>query len=171
MSNKNKNKTRKNHTPHIQHHHLLLRLETVDCPLKDDMERMKNKINKIVKDIEMKPLSKVQTYYMETPKFNQGMTGLVVIQTSHLTFHFWKNPDSSILHNPHSKCLLQADIYTCSKLSGHQIATVLKELEDYKITHADINLLNRKKTLHMDLVETWDMADKEPWLDWIKRRF
>lgn len=160
----------KNHMP-IEHHHLLLRLETETCPQESDKEKLKKDITHLIHDISMNMLSVPHTYYMKYPRYNEGLTGVATIKTSHVALHFWRHPDPVILHNEKSKCLLQMDIYTCGKLTPQQIFHVLKFLEAYKVTHADITLLNRKWSLTIEKHEKWDIMDGSTWTQWIHQRF
>ena len=51
LTNKNTRKLKR-----IQHHHLLLRVETCTCPTKDEKDKARTMIKRIIKDIRMKPL-------------------------------------------------------------------------------------------------------------------
>lgn len=161
-----KTRKQKKH-PLLQHHHLLLRMEMKTCPSKeqkDDAERM---IERIVHDIHMKLLDKPHVYYVSVPRYNEGLTAIAPIETSHIAFHFWKTPDRAILHNSQSKCLLEFDIYTCSSLTIHQIQRVLHHLSCYKPTHVDITLLNRNWSLTVERHMRWDIEQGEPWTKWL----
>jgi len=171
LKNKNKNKANQNKKTNdlIQHHHLLIRAETQTCPKKEDKDKMKSFVEKLIKDIEMAPLSHPETFYVTEPRYNEGLTAIVPIQTSHIAFHFWANPSHTILHNVLSKCLLQFDIYTCGKLTKKQIKHILHELTAYQVSHIDVTLLNRKWSLTIDKHSKWDSSDSsESWNDWIQ---
>lgn len=137
-------KTRKLNRPSrkIQHHHLLLRLEIQKCPTKDDKESISQMIQQIIKDIQMKSLAAPHVYYVDYPKYNEGLTGIAAIETSHIAFHFWTKPDSKILHTKKSKCLLEFDIYTCGSLSQKNVGRVLHHLTHFGPTYADITILH-----------------------------
>ena len=115
----------------------------------------------------MKLLATPHVYYVSLPKYNEGLTAIAPIQTSHIAFHFWKNPDSNILHQSESRCLLEFDIYTCGNLSIRQIHTILHHLTVYKPTHVDINLLNRMVSLKMDRQMHWDNKQTLAWPKWL----
>jgi len=169
---KNKSKTHKRKIQEIQHHHLLLRIETKICPKESDKESMASMIHQLVKDISMKPLGKQEVFYVKEPKYNEGLTAIQVIETSHIAFHFWKNPDRNILKCKKSNCLLQMDVYTCSSLSNKQISIVLNELGRFEPTHADVTLLNRKWSLLVDKHDKWDSTvNKNSWASWVENRF
>ena len=109
-------KTRRINRPStkIQHHHMLLRLELQTCPGKSEKDKIKisKLIEQIIQDINMKSLAAPHVYYVEYPKYNEGLTGIAPIETSHIAFHFWSRPDQKILHTKKSNCLLEFDIYT-----------------------------------------------------------
>jgi S-adenosylmethionine/arginine decarboxylase-like enzyme len=165
-------KTRKNKKgkEEIQHHHLLLRVETVLCPEECDKEKMGTMIRQVVQDINMKPLGNQEVFYVSKPRYNEGLTAIQVIETSHIAFHFWKNPDRNILKGKGSKCLLQLDVYTCGTLNSKQIKTILTELSRFEPTHADITLLNRKWSLIVDKHDRYEEKNGS-WASWINNRF
>jgi len=156
--------------PDIQHHHLLLRVETATCPQECDKEKMGTMIREVVKDIDMKPLGSQEVFYVSKPKYNEGLTAIQVIETSHIAFHFWKNPNRNILKSKTSRCLLQLDVYTCGTLNSKQIKTILTELSRFEPTHADITLLNRKWSLIVDRHDRYDEKSGS-WASWINNRF
>ena len=156
----------------IQHHHLLLRVETASCPQESDKEKMGTMIRQVVQDINMKPLGKQEVFYVNKPRYNEGLTAIQVIETSHIAFHFWKNPDRNILKAKDSNCLLQLDVYTCGTLNSKQIKTILTELSRFEPTHADVTLLNRKWSLVVDRQDRYDEKVKHiSWASWINDRF
>lgn len=164
------NKTRKakpGSKPLIQHHHLLLRMEMKTCPSKEDKEQAEQLIHNIIRDIHMKLLDKPHVYYVTRPAYNEGLTAIAPIETSHIAFHFWKTPDSKILHNSQSKCLLEFDIYTCGSLSIKQIKRVLHHLSHYVPTHVDITLLNRNWGLSVERHMRWDIETQGSWAKWL----
>lgn len=127
-------------------------------------------IREVVKDINMKPLGNQEVFYLSKPKYNEGLTAIQVIETSHIAFHFWKNPDKEILKSNNSHCLLQLDVYTCGTLNSKQIKTILTELSRFEPTHADITLLNRKWSLIIDRHDRYDQK-MGSWALWINNRF
>jgi S-adenosylmethionine/arginine decarboxylase-like enzyme len=153
----------------IQHHHLLLRLELETCPKKEDKEKIENLIQHIIDDIQMKSLAPPRVYYVEYPKYNEGLTGIAPIETSHIAFHFWTRPDKRILHTSKSNCLLEFDIYTCGSLTQRNIAHVLHHLTQFKPTYADITVLNRNWGLTIERHMHWDMnSNARSWANWLE---
>ena len=153
---------------HIQHHHLLLRMETMNCPGKDDKRAAKELVERIVRDIHMKPLGEARVFYVSTPRYNEGLTALAPIQTSHIAFHFWRNPDRSIFQNANSRCLLEFDLYTCGSLSITQVARILHHLTLFRPTHVNATILNRNRTLTVEKQLIWDRElHSSSWAQWV----
>jgi len=169
MGNSKRNTTRKvkNEYDKIEHHHLLLRMETTICPGPDDKDKAEKLIQNIIHDIGMNLLDKPHVYYVKVPKYNEGLTAIAPIQTSHIAFHFWKNPDPKILKNNKSKCLLEFDVYTCGKMTIKNIKNIMHHLTIFNPTHADITLLNRKWSLTVDRHMRWDGTETLPWTKWL----
>jgi len=163
------NKTRKNQKNHmkIEHHHLLLRMETKKCPQESDKSKAKELIKRILRDIGMVLLAEPRVFYLNVPRYNAGLTALAPIQTSHIAFHFWNNPDRDILKNPESQCLLQFDLYTCGTLPLTRIQKILHHLTVYQPTHVNATVLNRNTSLSVESRSVWD-GRKSSWVDWIR---
>lgn len=134
---------------------------------------MESMIHEIVRDVDMKPLGDTKVFYVAEPKYNEGLTAIQVIQTSHIAFHFWRRPDKNILKCPRSNCLLQMDVYTCGKLMKNQIAIILQALARFDPTHADVTLLNRKWSLNVESHDKWDSTSNgsSSWAEWVRQRF
>lgn len=71
----------------------------------------------LVGRIGMKIVQGPYASYVDVPG-NRGVTGAVIIETSHIAFHIWDEEDPA---------LLQFDLYTCSTLD---VALVLRELQE-----------------------------------------
>ncbi len=148
---------------------MLLRLETQSCPKQEDIRATEHLIHTIIRDIGMKQLDTPRVYYVTEPKYNEGLTGIVPIQTSHIAFHFWNSPNRDILSCPESRCLLQFDLYTCGTLSRGQVAKVLTHLAQFKPTHAELTLLNRNTGLAIKKHVQWDSRRSPGWSTWLRR--
>lgn len=155
---------------HIEHHHLLLRLETAECPAQNDARELERLLAMILEDIGMKPLDSPRVYYVERPVYNEGLTGIVPIQTSHIAFHFWSNPEREILRTAAAgaNCLLQFDLYTCGSLSRAQICRVLEHLSRFKPTGAELTLLNRNRGLAIERHVSWT-KERGSWAAWLRK--
>jgi S-adenosylmethionine/arginine decarboxylase-like enzyme len=125
-------------------------------------------IDQIIRDIHMKSLAKPHVYYVESPQYNEGLTGIAPIETSHIAFHFWTRPDPKILHTKASHCLLEFDIYTCGSLSQRNVGRVLHHLTQYKPAYADITLLNRNMGLTIERHMHWNQENSPlSWAEWL----
>lgn len=166
-------KTRRQNAPSkkIQHHHMLLRMELQRCPGKNDKDKIAKLIQTIIDDIQMKSLAAPHVYYVEYPRYNEGLTGIAPIETSHIAFHFWTRPDRKILHCKKSKCLLEFDIYTCGSLTQHNVGRVLHHLTAFGPTYADITILNRNMGLTIERHMHWNSeqhaANWSKWLEYV----
>lgn len=165
-------KTKKQAKKHafIQHHHLLMRMELIRCPKKSDVANVKEMVRNIVKALHMKLLAPPKVYYLDKPENNSGMTCIAPIQTSHIAFHFWNTPDKGILQNPTSRCLLEFDVYTCGSMTPKQIAAVLRLLDRFDPTHAELDILNRRNGMKLDHHFQWDNRKNATWDEWLSSK-
>lgn len=154
---------------HIEHHHLLVRMEIRHCPKEHDVDVVKGKFETIIRDIHMKALAPPTIRYLKGPPENKGMTGIMPIETSHIAFHFWDTPERGILQNSKSSCLLQFDLYTCGSLSHAQIAKVLGHMSCYRPVAAEITLLNRQTGLAIEKHVRWSEQTHGAWAPWLRR--
>lgn len=139
----------------IEHHHLLIRMETRKCPLESDKDFVAGLVKKIIRDIGMKELDEPRIYYVTHPRYNEGLTAIVPIQTSHIAFHFWTRAPSNVMRSKEGRCLLEFDVYTCGKLSRNSVKKILTALEIYEPTEVDIDVLNRKYSLKIVAQHRW----------------
>lgn len=155
----------------VEHHHLLARIETNKCPEESEVHKMEIMLETLAKDVGMERLGDAQMFYVNSrEKDKVGMSGILPIQTSHISFHFWKYPNKNLLHNNDSNCLVQFDLYTCGKLSKSKIQTVLKVFEQFHPTHANITLINRRSGMNIDSLVEWDERySKSKWKDFVNR--
>jgi len=163
LTNKNTRKLKK-----IQHHHLLLRVESQKCPQSNEKHIARSMVSNIIKDIKMKPLDTPKIYYVKRPHYNEGLTAITPIQTSHIAFHFWNRPERSILHHKDSHCLLEFDLYTCGTLTPRHIQRVLHHLTQFHPTHVNVSLLNRNRALTLEKQDVWD-KEQSDWTSWVNK--
>ena len=153
--------TRKNRTnKDIQHHHLLLRMESKLHPTKYQLNEVRSIIKGIVSDLQMDILGGPYIYYQGKPFAHKGITGICSIQTSHISFHYWDTPSPATLNNHESKSLLQFDVYTCGALYLRQAMHIIKRLARYIPTEIDIDIINRKHRLEIDHHLHWNIQSK-----------
>ena len=113
----------------IEHKHLIIRAEVLNPP-KDEVW-VQNWLTMLVDKIGMKIAKGPITAYVDVPG-NEGITGLVAIETSHIAIHIWE------LLEP---ALVQLDVYTCSSLDKDMI---FAELEQWNPTKVEWKYLDRE---------------------------
>lgn len=116
----------------IKHEHLIVRVECdkiITCP-----EETKIWLKQLVSILGMKIVSGPHTAYVDIPG-NRGITGVVIIETSHVAIHCW---------DEQSPQLLQLDVYSCATVN---INDVLKHLAIFKPTKIEYKFLDREHGL------------------------
>jgi S-adenosylmethionine/arginine decarboxylase-like enzyme len=87
-----------------------------------DPEVIVHFLNRLVELVDMEIFMPAQAKYCNDAH-NSGVTGVVVITTSHASIHIWDN----VVGNPYPG-MLQMDLYSCKDYSAED---VLKYVEDY----------------------------------------
>jgi S-adenosylmethionine/arginine decarboxylase-like enzyme len=67
---------------------------------------------------------------------NRGITGIAVIETSHIAIHVWDEPVPA---------LVQFDVYSCAEFDPYKIAEKIKD--DWSVERIDYKFLNRETGL------------------------
>ena len=75
------------------------------------------------------------TAYVDVPG-NKGITGVVIIETSHIALHVWDEAEPA---------LVQLDVYTCGPFDKELI---FKELEHWDPVKVEWKYLDREHGLH-----------------------
>lgn len=88
----------------------------VENPIKDTDDAI-DWLRDLVHKIGMKIVQGPFASYVDVPG-NRGITGAVMIETSHIAFHIWDEEDPA---------LLQFDLYTCSTLDSELVIADLKQ--------------------------------------------
>jgi S-adenosylmethionine/arginine decarboxylase-like enzyme len=91
----------------------------VNNPIRDADDAV-SWLEQLVEKIGMKIVQGPYASYVEAPG-NRGVTGAVIIETSHIAFHIWDEEEPA---------LLQFDLYTCSTLDVELVIKELKEKMD-----------------------------------------
>jgi S-adenosylmethionine/arginine decarboxylase-like enzyme len=79
----------------------------------------------LVKKIGMKICQGPITSYVDVPG-NRGLTGVVIIETSHIALHVWDECEPN---------LMQLDVYTCGEFDPHQVLEELEQFNPVKVEH------------------------------------
>ena len=105
----------------LEHKHLIIRTE-VNNPPRDEVW-LQNWLTELVDKIGMKVCRGPVTAYVDMPG-NEGLTGVVVIETSHIAIHVWDAVEPA---------LVQLDVYTCGALNKDIIFAELEQWDPVKI--------------------------------------
>lgn len=114
----------------IYHKHLLVNAK-VNNPMKDEEEAIEF-LRTLVERIDMKIIKGPFAHYVDAPG-NEGLTAIVMIETSHIAFHIWDTPTPG---------MLQFDLYTCGSLDLDEVITTLTEY--FKLESMDYILMDRE---------------------------
>ncbi len=118
-----------------QHKHLIIRAE-VNRPPKSEKE-IKKWLRKIVNKIDMKIIKGPYASYV-TKEGNRGVTGVVMIETSHIAIHVWDET---------TPALIQCDVYSCAEFSSNEVLAEFLDMEVTKIDHVLLDRANEIKTI------------------------
>lgn len=113
----------------IKHKHLLIRAE-VSKPPKTE-EHIIFWIKTLIKKIDMKILAGPYASKV-TKKGNAGITGVAIIETSHIVMHTWDENNPS---------LIQLDVYSCKDFKE---TDVLDSLSEFKPIEVDYKYFDRE---------------------------
>ena len=102
----------------IYHKHLLVNAK-IHNSVKSEKEGIDFLIN-LVDSIDMKIIKGPFASYVNV-EGNRGLTGVVMIETSHIAFHIWDEVRPG---------LIQFDLYTCGQLELDKVLSKFKETFD-----------------------------------------
>ena len=115
------------------HKHLIIRAEANKVPTNEDVLTVW--LKDFIESINMKILMGPYVKYC-TMEGNRGITGIAVIETSHIAIHVWDEPVPA---------LMQIDIYSCAEFDPYKIAEKIKS--DFDVVKLDYKYLNRETGL------------------------
>ena len=119
--------------PVLIHKHLIIRAEANRVPT--DENKLTIWMKDFIASIDMKILMGPYVKYCEM-EGNRGITGIAVIETSHITIHVWDEPVPA---------LMQIDVYSCAEFDPYKIADKIKA--DFDVVKIDYKYLNRETGL------------------------
>jgi len=106
-----------------KHKHLIIRAE-VKHPITSEWE-LRKWLKNLVKTIDMKIVGGPYTSYI-TKEGNRGITGVVMIETSHISIHIWDET---------APALVQCDIYSCAEFQQGEVIMHLGIMKPKKIEY------------------------------------
>ena len=117
----------------IKHKHLIIRAETKKTP--EEPKWLHSWLVQLVDDIGMDICQGPITAYVNVPG-NKGLTGVVIIETSHIAVHIWDEVNPG---------LLQMDVYSCADFDPQQIFDKIEEA--FEPVKLEYKFLDREKSL------------------------
>ena len=117
----------------IKHKHLIIRAETKKTP--EEPKWLHSWLVQLVDDIGMDICQGPITAYVNIPG-NKGLTGVVIIETSHIAVHIWDEVNPG---------LLQMDVYSCADFDPQQIFDKIEEA--FEPVKLEYKFLDREKSL------------------------
>ncbi len=117
----------------LVHKHLIVRAEISDPPV--DENYLKGWLKDFISSIDMKVFMGPYVKYCDMPG-NRGITGVAIIETSHIAMHIWDEPKPA---------LMQFDVYSCGEFDPEKICKKIKE--DFKTSKIEYKFLNRETGL------------------------
>lgn len=115
------------------HKHLIVRAEVNNPP--KDVDKLTEWLKDFIASINMKIMLGPYVAYCSN-EGNRGITGVAVIETSHIAMHVWDEPVPA---------LMQLDVYSCAEFNPYLIADKLKK--DFDAVKLDYKFLNRETGL------------------------
>ncbi len=106
-----------------KHKHLIIRAE-VNRPITSEKE-IKKWLRNLVKKIDMNIIKGPYASYV-SKEGNRGITGIVMIETSHIAMHVWDET---------SPALVQCDVYSCAEFSSNEVLIEFVAMKPTKIEH------------------------------------
>jgi S-adenosylmethionine/arginine decarboxylase-like enzyme len=116
----------------IKHHHFIGRFEVTNPPLGSRRDYLVDWMTKLIEGQGMKILSGPHVAYVDKTR-NRGLTGVAIIETSHVAVHIWDET---------CPALVQLDFYTCGRLNKDAI---LKAMEPWGVVKNSFLVLDREQ--------------------------
>ena len=118
----------------IKHHHFIGRFEVAKPPLGSEKAYLEDWMANLIEGQGMNILSGPHVAYVDTLG-NRGLTGVAIIETSHVAVHIWDET---------SPALVQLDFYTCGTLDKDAI---LRAINPWGVVKNAFLVLDREKEL------------------------
>lgn len=107
----------------LVHKHLIVRAEVNTPPTEPGW--LEKWLAELVDRIGMKVLKGPYAEYVDVPG-NRGVTGVVIIETSHIAMHVWDETHPG---------LMQLDVYTCGPFDPNIVFDQLEQFDPVKIEY------------------------------------
>ena len=127
------------------HKHLIIRAE-VKSPIATE-KGIRKWLRTLVNKIDMKIIKGPYASYV-SKEGNRGITGVVMIETSHIAIHIW---------DEESPALVQCDVYSCAEFSVGEVLRHFIVMEPVTIEHV---LFDRAKSIDVKNKELLNAASQ-----------
>tara|TARA_B100001079_G_scaffold113770_1_gene97885 strand:+ start:168 stop:578 length:411 start_codon:yes stop_codon:yes gene_type:complete len=127
------------------HKHLIIRAEVNSPPTSE--KELKKWLRSVVKKIDMKILQGPFASYV-TKEGNRGVTGMVMIETSHIAIHVW---------DEYEPALVQCDVYSCANFSSSEVLALFSPM--------GVQKMNK---IILDRAETTIITKESGIFEWLK---
>ena len=122
-----------------EHKHIVIRAKVLE-PITSE-KVLKKWLKDLTKIIKMKIIKGPYASYV-TKDGNRGITGIVMIETSHIAIHIW---------DEESPALVQCDVYSCAEF---QRGEVIMHLGSMKLKMIEYMMMDRSKEISCESVQT-----------------
>jgi S-adenosylmethionine/arginine decarboxylase-like enzyme len=119
----------------VKHKHLLIRAEVNKPP--ENEEEIKEWVQYLINKIGMKLLAGPYASKVDK-KGNAGLTGVAIIETSHVVIHTWDEMKPA---------LVQLDVYSCKDFEKHIVVECLEQFEPVEIDYKYFDRENNFKEI------------------------
>jgi|TARA_Y100000296_G_C5161022_1_gene251836 S-adenosylmethionine/arginine decarboxylase-like enzyme len=127
------------------HKHLIIRAEVNSPPTSE--KELKKWLRSVVKKIDMKILQGPFASYV-TKEGNRGVTGMAMIETSHIAIHVW---------DEYEPALVQCDVYSCANFSSSEVLALFSPM--------GVQKMNK---IILDRAETTIITKESGIFEWLK---
>ena len=126
------------------HKHLIIRAE-VNRPIKNERE-IRKWLRNLVKKIDMNIIKGPYAAYV-SKEGNRGITGVVMIETSHISIHIW---------DEEKPALVQCDVYSCAEFSSNEVLAEFIPMDVVTIDQMQLNRANTLEITHCDWMKAME---------------
>ena len=119
----------------LKHKHLLIRAEVKNPPKTE--EQIINWMNNLIAKIDMNILAGPYASKV-SKKGNKGISGVAIIDTSHIGIHTWDETDPA---------LVQLDVYSCKEFNKIDVLSCIEEFEPITVDYKYFDRENNFKEL------------------------
>ena len=119
----------------LKHKHLLIRAEVKNPPKTE--EQIINWMNNLIAKIDMNILAGPYASKV-SKKGNKGISGVAIIDTSHVGIHTWDETDPA---------LVQLDVYSCKEFNKIDVLSCIEEFDPLTVDYKYFDRENNFKEL------------------------